>query len=115
MSLYKEEYELGGNATFKGKVKKPFFDSLMNLICEVNLELLDSNYVMPNIMDAGRFHLRIQYGDKIKKINDYGSFGNFGLGALYKMLWRINKEAEWILLTENRKDNYRLKRMPGKN
>lgn len=113
-SLFKEETEISSNSKFKGKLKQSFLDSLNNLICEINLEILKENYELPFIRDAGTFHLRIQYADYLKKLDDYGWAGNFGLIALYKMLWRINKETVWTLVSTTKPD-YKLKKMPGDN
>jgi hypothetical protein len=115
-SLYREDYELHESATYKGRLRSSFFDSLLNLICEVNPEYLDSSYEMLYVRDVATIHLRIKNGNQIKRIDDYGEWGNFGLGAIYKMLWRINKEAEWTLLTEKRIERIpKLKSMPGDN
>lgn len=113
-SLIKEENEIGSSSTFKGILRPAFFDSLKSLICEINPENLNRNYEMPFVRDAGTFHLRVQYGDEIKEVDDYGWAGNFGLVALYKMLWLINKETNWVLISTNKPD-YKLNKMPGKN
>lgn len=113
-NVYKEFDEGTYFATYKGVLRKSFFDSLTALFCKVNPVQLNDRYEMENISDAGTSHLRIYYGNQFKRIDDYGHCGNFGLWALYKMIWRINKEVEWKLLTEKR-DQYRLKRMPGDN
>lgn len=114
LKLTKEEIDLTGTSIYNGELQFSFYDSLQKLICEINPEFLNTYYELQNVRDAGTFHLEFKILNSTKKINDYGSAGNFGLIALYKMLWRINRETVWTLVSTTKPD-YKLKQMPGDN
>jgi hypothetical protein len=118
--LRREDFDMGNRKVYQCKLKKEVFDSLTNLICTVNLWELKDRYEIENVHDIGTSHLVINYEGAVKKIDDYGHWGNFGLGALYNMIRRLSKESDWILVEQSIKKGAkeiipRLKKMPGDN
>lgn len=115
----REDFDMGNKKIYQCKLNKDVFDSLNNLICAVNLWNLNDRYELINVSDAGTSHLVISHMGIVKKIDDYGHWGNFGLGALYVMIRRLSKDLDWILVEENTKKNekkiYKLKKKPGEN
>ncbi|TWI80682.1 hypothetical protein IQ13_3361 [Lacibacter cauensis] len=115
----REDFDMGNKRIYQCQLKKEVFDSLSNLICAVNLWELNDRYEIENVHDAGTSHLVINYKGAVKKIDDYGHWGNFGLGALYVMIRRLSKDLDWILVEENTKKNEKQinkpKKMPGEN
>lgn len=115
----REDFDMGNKKVYQCRLKKEIFDSLTNLICAVNLWELKDRYEIENVHDVGTSHLVINYKGAVKKIDDYGHWGNFGLGALYLMIRRLSKDLDWILVEENTKKNEKQinkpKKMPGEN
>jgi hypothetical protein len=95
--IRREDFDLGNKKVYQCQLKREDFDSLSNLICAVNLWELKDRYEIENVYDIGTSHLVINYQNEVKKIDDYGHWGNFGLGALYAVLRRLSSEAEWTL------------------
>lgn len=96
--IRREDFEMGRKKIYQFQLEQRVFDSINNLICQVNLWELKDHFEMENIYDAGTSHLVINYKGAAKKIDDYGHWGNFGLGALYKVLNKLSSEAQWTLL-----------------
>jgi len=115
----KEVFDMENKKIYQCKMNKDVFDSLNNLICAVNLWSLNDRYELINVSHVGTSHLVISHLGAVKKIDDYGHWGNFGLGALYAMIRRLNKELDWILVEQiikkNENEKLKLKKMPGEN
>lgn len=109
----REDFDMGNKKVYQCKMNRDVFDSLNNLICAVNLWNLNDRYELINVSDVGTSHLVINHLGEVKKIDDYGHWGNFGLGALYAMIRRLNKELNWVLVEQiTKKDE---KKMPGEH
>lgn len=90
----REDFDMGNKKIYQCKLNKDVFDSLNNLICAVNLWNLNDRYELINVSDVGTSHLVISHMGIVKKIDDYGHWGNFGLGALYVMIRRLSKDLD---------------------
>lgn len=97
MTMKREDFSDGNKRIYTCSLKVEVFDSLYKLICQVNVWNLKDSYEMKSISDAGTSHLVIGHRGVVKTIDDYGHWGNFGLGALYKVLNRLSSEAQWTL------------------
>ncbi|RXK61910.1 hypothetical protein ESA94_02545 [Lacibacter luteus] len=98
--IRREDFDMGNRKIYQCQLKKEIFDSLNNLICAVNLWELKGRYEMENVHDVGTSHLVISYKGTVKKIDDYGHWGNFGLAVIYKTLSRLSKDSDWVLIEQ---------------
>lgn len=80
---------------FSKKNLKPFW-TLVNAANTYNLE---DNYSINNTSDLSTAYLTITYSDgTVKKIEDYGMYGNFSLRLIYSYLHKLMSEENWILI-----------------
>ncbi|WP_378104262.1 DUF6438 domain-containing protein [Chryseobacterium sp. sg2396] len=84
-----------GEGNFETKMKEADFQNLENLLNYINFSELENNYAV-NWTDSQTATLIITYNDgKIKKIEDYGLSGTYGLKILYQILFDLRFNQNW--------------------
>lgn len=84
-----------GEGTFKTEINKADFQNLENLLNYLNFTELKEHYAV-NWTDMQTANLIITYDDgKIKKVEDYGLSGTYGLKRLYALLFDIRFNQDW--------------------
>jgi hypothetical protein len=81
--------------TFKGTIRSFEYDELVGLLNYIDFADLRDSYSVNWTDDQSSF-LSITYDDgKVKKINDYGLIGTFGLSRVYKILFDLRENQSW--------------------
>ena len=81
--------------TFKGTIRNFEYDELTGLLNYIDFPNLKDSYAV-NWTDDQSSQLIVTYdGGKVKKINDYGLIGTFGLSRVYKMLFYLRDNQSW--------------------
>ncbi len=71
------------------------FHLLINLLNYIDFAKLDSNYAV-GCTDSQDCTLKITYDNgKIKKIDDYGLMGTYGLDRTYDLLFNLRENQQW--------------------
>jgi hypothetical protein len=74
---------------FTGRVGQKTINILQEILGYISFNQLAATYRVNGVTDLPRFKTEFYYGGKIKKIDDYGGQGTYGLRLLYKELIRI--------------------------
>ena len=83
----------GGN--YKGNITKKMLEEIFNLIHYIDIKNL-RNYYNVNATDMESCNVNVYFSDgSIKKINDYGMQGTFGLNRLYNLLTYLCSHQNW--------------------
>lgn len=84
-----------GEGNFETKIKEADLQNLENLLNYLNFTELKENYAV-NWTDSQTANLVITYNDgKIKKVEDYGLSGTYGLKVLYNLLFDVRFNQDW--------------------
>lgn len=85
---------------FETKIKEKDFNNLIKLLEYVDFPQLE-NFYSVNWTDDQTVTLKITYGNnKVKKIEDYGAVGTYGLRKVYKTLFDFRKNQNWEKVKE---------------
>ncbi|MFL5765427.1 MAG: DUF6438 domain-containing protein [Bacteroidia bacterium] len=81
---------------YSGNVDSVHYRELTGLLNYIDFPKLDSSYAV-NWTDDQDCTLLVTYdGGKVKKIEDYGLLGTFGLERAYDMLFDLRKNQKWF-------------------
>lgn len=85
---------------FEGKfhtvIDQKNYDDLINTLQYIDFPNLNNNYSV-DWTDDQTVTLTITYADnKVKKIQDYGAIGTYGLKSVYKKLFDLRKNQYWV-------------------
>ncbi len=81
--------------TFKGTIRNFEYDELIGLLNYIDFSNLKDRYSV-NWTDDQSSQLAITYNDgKVKKINDYGLIGTFGLSRVYEIMFNLRENQSW--------------------
>lgn len=84
-----------GEGTFETKIKEVDFQNLENVLNYINFTGLQNNYAV-TWTDSQSATLIITYDHgKIRKIEDYGLSGTYGLKRLYQILFDMRFNQDW--------------------
>ncbi|MBV7440734.1 hypothetical protein KRX57_04815 [Weeksellaceae bacterium TAE3-ERU29] len=90
-----EDYNEEGEGTFTTQLKQKNWKELTEILNYIDFPKLDDNYAI-SATDHATAHLTITYDNgKIKKIDDYGLRGTYGLILLYDKLFEIRDNQDW--------------------
>jgi hypothetical protein len=81
--------------TFKSIIGNFQYDELIGLLNYVDFPNLKDSYSVSWTDDQSSQLIVIYDGGKIKKINDYGLIGTFGLSRVYKILFDLRENQNW--------------------
>ncbi|MGZ4118240.1 MAG: DUF6438 domain-containing protein [Bacteroidia bacterium] len=80
---------------YNGTIDSIHYYTLTTLLNYINFNALDTNYSV-NWTDDQSCTLIITYdGGKIKKIDDYGLIGTYGLSRVYDILFSLRDDQKW--------------------
>lgn len=81
--------------TYRGKIETSQFNELIDLLNYLDFPMLKNDYYVTWTDDQKSF-LTITYdGGKVKKIEDYGLIGTFGLKRVYEILFDLRENQVW--------------------
>lgn len=84
-----------GEGEFSGQIKSEDFEKIENVLNYIDFPNLKNDYVV-SWTDDQSSSLTITYDNgQIKKIDDYGLVGSYGLKTLYKMLFDLRFNQDW--------------------
>jgi hypothetical protein len=93
--LFSKEYGFDSDTSdwnrgdFKSSVGQNTINMIQEILGYINFYELSSSYKIIGVSDLPRFKTELYYGGKMKRIEDYGGQGTYGLRLLYKELIRI--------------------------
>ena len=100
-AIYHAIQYIKDSGEFAGVISKKNYERFNDIMNYVNIKSLDSSYSV-NWTDDQTFYLEIKFKDgNVKKIEDYGRIGTFGLIAIYKQLNQIRKTQKWTRISVN--------------
>jgi len=80
---------------FKTKIKEKDYNNIIDLLNYIDFPNLKDNYAV-NWTDDQSCTLTITYNNgKVKKIDDYGLIGTFGLNKLYNIMFGLRFNQKW--------------------
>jgi hypothetical protein len=83
------------NGKFRGMIDPPVFNKLVDTINYIGLKKLKDEYAVGHT-DAQGATLTITYDNgQVRKIEDYGMVGCFGLANLYNQLFDLRNTQKW--------------------
>ncbi|MCW5960222.1 MAG: hypothetical protein KIS76_08660 [Pyrinomonadaceae bacterium] len=80
---------------FKGTIRNFEYDELIGLLNYVDFTNLKDSYAVGWTDDQSSQLIVTYDGGKVKKIDDYGLIGTFGLSRVYKMLFDLRENQSW--------------------
>jgi len=80
---------------FEGKIQSKDLDAILNLLNYINVKRLRDNYSV-SWTDSPTCTLTIKFSDgSVKKIQDYGEEGTFGLRSVYSLFFALRGNQDW--------------------
>jgi hypothetical protein len=79
--------------TFEERISDTYFTTLLSMLKYTNPAKLDSSYTVPWTDDQTAI-TEVTYNGQIKKIEDYGKIGRYGLTAIYNLLFVLRNKFD---------------------
>lgn len=81
---------------FKSTITEEKYNNIVDLLNYIDFENLKDNYEV-NWTDDQTSTLKVTYDNgKVKTIEDYGLSGTYGLNKLYRLLFELRENQNWI-------------------